>query len=660
MSIVLLDTCTINRIAAGEVIEYPANVIKELLENSIDAQSTVINIKIDNGGRNLISVSDNGVGIPKQDIEMAFLCHATSKLVGGDLINIRSLGFRGEGLTSIAAVSKVKLISKYVKSDVAWSIVIAGGEKVQDLSPDVLSCGTNVEVRDLFFATPTRLKFLRTEQAETQHIIEIINKLAIINYHIAFSLYINDKLIFKYLKQNEMVDRLSEIKFFGTEFKSNALKVSLEESAIKLNGYASLPTFNKSRPNGIYTFVNNRPINDYLLMNAVKYAYSDFIVKDRYPVVVLYFDVPFDQVDVNVHPNKLEVRFQNKKLVYNIVVKALRDALSKNVYITLQDGNLLTYDVNDPFIYDNIEKICDEKKLQKLSLNSHVSQVEPGKSQGHCDVQLSSNSNLQSYELSDNTNNTSEIDSYALRNDDSIDVGKRENFSDTIRQSLCDTDLTGNVIKQSTFLYNKKRLTLQDDIIQDYPLGYAICQLYNKYIISSTKKYVIIVDQHAAHERLTYEYMKKVMNKDGIKRQLLIMPEIVELNNEYELELLLEHEEQLLQLGLLFKSIGSLAIVVREVPAIFGSFNIKALMIKIIDNIIEFGNTLFMDKKIKDICATIACYSSIRSGRKLHIEEMNSILRQMECTAYSGQCNHGRPTYIKLSLAMIDKLFERT
>ena len=330
--IVVLDPKTVNKIAAGEVIDCPASVVKELVENSIDAGATAIGVQIDKGGRNLISVIDDGCGIPKDEMEKAFVCHATSKLLNDDLDNIRYMGFRGEGLTSIAAVARIKMISRYKNCSRAWSIVFEGGEKIGDLSPEALPCGTSVEVRDLFFATPTRLKFLRTEKAETQSIVDLMYKLAIANFDVAFSLTIADKQVFRYPVRESLMCRLREMRPFGGAFQEQSLEVCFSSDSVDIAGCIGVPTFNRSRPDMIYTFVNGRPIHSPMLMGAIKYAYSELIPKNRYPVIVLFLDTLPEDVDVNVHPSKLEVRFRNRKQVYNATVEALSAALSSNVY----------------------------------------------------------------------------------------------------------------------------------------------------------------------------------------------------------------------------------------------------------------------------------------------------------------------------------------
>ncbi|QGR02296.1 DNA mismatch repair endonuclease MutL [Ehrlichia ruminantium] len=685
MSIILLDPRTINRIAAGEVIECPASVVKELVENSIDAKATTISVTIERGGRNLILVSDDGVGIRKEDMEIAFVRHATSKLPDGDLTRVKSLGFRGEGLTSIAAVGKVKMISRSHDSDTAWSIIIEGGEKVQELIPNALSCGTYIEVRDLFFATPNRLKFLKTEKAEVQSIIDMVNKLAMVNHSIIFSLYVDGKQILKYLKQQSEIDRLAEIKILGMEFYKNSLPVHLVENMITLTGYIGLPTLSRGKSSLIYTFVNGRPIYDNMLIGAVRYAYSDFIEKDKYPIVVLYINMPCDQVDTNVHPNKSEVRFQDKRLIYKVVVNAIKNALAIKISHKLRSISNLG---NDPFIRDNITKVKNSTNVvDKYSLGEQCSESNLKRYSSIDDFETS-NSDVQSFtidnlsvknnEILNNTFNVSvnnNFEEFFVLEDKSKSGNSHVDVSCIVkedRKDLHPSDYEKQglycVVKDHDMIpitYNKSENTIatsnqqENSLIDCDPLGYAVCQIHSRYIISQIRDGIIIVDQHAAHERLVYEYMKQVMEKEGVKRQILLIPEVVEMNNSCDLEVLMEYKAKLLKLGLLIESLGNLSVIVREVPAIFGSFDVKALICCILDSIVEVGDTLFLDDKIKDICATIACYSSIRSGRKLKIEEMNALLRNMENTSHSGQCNHGRPTYIKLSLLEIDKLFLR-
>ncbi|EOA62379.1 DNA mismatch repair endonuclease MutL [Anaplasma phagocytophilum] len=634
MPIVVLSAQTINKIAAGEVIDCPASVVKELVENSIDAGAKAINVHVDKGGRNLISVSDDGCGIACEEMEKAFIGHATSKLIDGDLANVKTMGFRGEGLTAVASVARVKMVSKHVDAERAWSITFEGGEKTRDLTPGVLSCGTHVEVRDLFFATPTRLKFLRTEKAEMQNIVDLLNRLAMINYTIAFSLTIVERQIFKYSAQGSLIERLKEMRAFGEVFCEQSLEINHSIDHVRVYGHIGLPTFNKSKPGMVHTFVNGRPIYSTLLLGAVKSAYHGLIPKDRHPVVVLALDVMPAYVDVNVHPSKMEVRFQDKRLVYKAVLDALGEALSSNVYARFSPA-AATSEGHDHFAMDSIEKTYGKFFSG--------------------DTEAASTMQLQPEALNHNIP--------LLFGSSHVDDSKRTHDTGFCADHTHHHDTKGSVhtksfsARSSSFAESKME---QGCMLEEPPLGYAVCQLFERYIISRAGDYVIIVDQHAAHERLVCEYIKKVTEQEGIKRQVLLMPEFIELGNEYELELLTEYREKLRDLGLIVEPMGDLTVVVREVPAIFGVVDAKALISKILESIMAKGDELFVKGKLSHICGTVACYSSIRSGRIMKLEEMNSLLRHMESTPHSGQCNHGRPTYVKLKLSEIDKLFERT
>ena len=631
--IVILNAQTINKIAAGEVIECPASVVKELVENSIDAGAKTINIQVDKGGRNFISVSDDGCGIPRDEIEKAFTSHATSKLIDGDISSVKTMGFRGEGLTSIAAVSRVKMTSKHGDSEKAWSVIFEGGERTKDLAPAVLSKGTSVEVRDLFFATPTRLKFLRTEKAEMQNIVDLLNKLAIINYSIAFSFTMVERQVFKYIARENLTDRLREMKYFGEGFFEQSLDVGHISEYMRVFGRIGLPTFNKSKPGMTHFFVNNRPVYSPLLLSAVRAAYSGMIPRDRHPVVVLGLEIMPHNVDVNVHPSKHEVRFQDKRLVYKTVLDALKNSISQNVYANFLHTGETPIGL-DHFAIDNVEKTCGKRDLE-METDTVVSILEQSTDlpcEDHY-AHIPTTMGGQHTATHSCTNNSHYLE----------DVAQQRN------KVAIHEKHTPEKSTEKTYA-----------LIEDYPLGSAVCQLFERYIISRAKNYVIIVDQHAAHERLVCEYIKNVTEQEGIKRQVLLMPELVELGNDYEFELLNEYKEKLLTLGLVVEPIGDMTVVVREVPAIFGIVDVKALIAKIVEGLVSRGEELFMKSKLSHICGTMACYGSIRSGRTLRLEEMNSILRQMEVTPHSGQCNHGRPTYVKLSLSDIDKLFERT
>ncbi|WP_339045313.1 DNA mismatch repair endonuclease MutL [Candidatus Mesenet endosymbiont of Agriotes lineatus] len=617
MAIILLDAKTVSRIAAGEVIERPASVVKELVENAIDAGSLEIEVKIESGGRNLITVLDNGTGIEKEDIELAFKRHATSKLKNDDdLIEIKHLGFRGEALPSIAAVSRIKLSSRAKGMDSAWSIAYAGGEKVMDLTPASALGGTEIEVRDLFFATPNRLKFLKTERAETQAIVDIINNLAMINSSIGFTLSSNNKRLLKYNKQESLLLRLCEIE---KEFAENSLKVREEEDGTGVTGYICKPTVNRGNSTMIYTFVNNRPIKDNMLIGAIRYAYNDFIPSGRYPIVVLHLEVPYDQVDVNVHPNKLEVRFRDKKLIYEVITRGLIKALSTR----LSDKKDIPLSPFEKFIADD-----------KISENSKVSKDNRRNQEFYSKRPSPLESSLMNKFLSPDLE--TKRDSFSVDKPHSLDLQKELKPS------------------QKTDILTKEQI----NIVEEYPLGLARCQVYNTYIIAQSKDKLIIVDQHAAHERLVYEYLKGIIKKSGIKRQKLLIPETVVISS-YAGELIAKYKDKLGEMGLGLEIASDTLVTVKETPAIFGAINVKETVLDLADNLIAMEDTLPIEDKMKKICATISCHGSIRAGRAMKLEEMNAMLRQMEETAFSGQCNHGRPTYIEMKLSDIEKLFER-
>ncbi|WP_143688757.1 DNA mismatch repair endonuclease MutL [Wolbachia endosymbiont of Laodelphax striatellus] len=595
MAIILLDTKTINRIAAGEVIERPASVVKELVENVIDAGSSEIEIKIESGGRNLITVTDDGNGIEKDDLELAFMRHATSKLSDSELIEIKHLGFRGEALPSIAAVSRMKLSSKASGAKEAWSIRYEGGEKIREITPCSLLQGTYIEVRDLFFATPNRLKFLKTERAETQSIVDIVNNLAMINYSIGFTLTSGNKKLLKYVKQTSLFNRLCEIE---EEFQSNSLEVKEEEEGIKLKGHICKPNVNRGNSTQIYTFVNGRPIKDNLLVGAIRYAYHDFIPNNRYPFAVLHLEVPYDQVDVNVHPNKSEVRFQNKRLIYEIVRRGIIKTLSTR-FAAGDQGIEEELIFNDSKSQEQVDS--QEKKDQKEFYEKRPSLLENR-------------------------------------------LMKEFSAPDERRQSLPEMFKYGeSPAQKGTMVLERKQI----DLVEDHPLGYARCQVHNTYIIAEAGDRLIIVDQHAAYERLIYECLT------SIKRQKLLLPEIVEIKNQAGMEMVETYKDKLFEMGFGIEIESEDKVRVKEIPAILGTIDIKEMLIDIVDKLMEMKDTVPIEDKVNKISATIACHGA---GRKMKLEEMNEILRQIEKTPYS---DHGKLTYIEMKLSDIEKLFER-
>lgn len=582
MTIRLLPKNLINQIAAGEVVERPASVVKELVENAIDAGATNIQISIREGGRSYIAIRDNGHGIAKDDLSLALERHATSKLLDDDLFNIGTLGFRGEALPSIASVSRLSLTSRPKGADSAWSITVEGGEKGL-LKPQAYPEGTEVEVKDLFFATPARLKFMRSITTETNHIIDVVQRLALAHPNIAFELKNDQKTILSFHKDDNALQRCDAV--MGKDFTPNAMRINLTRDHVTLNGYASVPTFNRGLSDLQFLYVNNRPVKDKVLNSSIRVAYQDFLARDRHPLVVLFLTVPTNEVDVNVHPAKTEIRFREPNLIRSSIIGALKHTLHETGHrtsSTLVDTALRAFQPSVPY-----------GKSHQSSLTFPLREAE------HLPYDAGS-------------------------------YGKvLEKFSD-----------------QSS------------DNSQTHPLGSARAQILKTYILSESEDGFIIVDQHAAHERLVYEKMKIDFANNAIKRQCLLVPEIVELAN-HEKERLLSHQNELQHFGLYIEPFGGNAILIREVPSLLGDFDIKGLIRDLVDELKLHGQALSLKEKMQEILGTFACHSSIRAGRQLNIVEMNALLRQMENTPHSGQCNHGRPTYVKLLKSDIEKLFGR-
>ena len=599
----------INRIAAGEVIERPASAVKELVENSIDAGATKIEIIMRDGGRTFISVTDNGCGMSKQDLVLAVERHATSKLPTDNLDNISTLGFRGEALPSIGAVSKLTIKTRSKNMDTAWRIDVAGGD-VEAAAPSSLKQGTQVEIRDLFYATPARLKFLKTDRTETGRTTDMIRRIAMVNPNISFTL--NDgtrtNIRFNGAQGNLPNIRLSRIgEVIGRDFEDNSLLVEAEREGFMLTGYAGLPTLNRRTSSHQFLFVNGRPVHDKLLYGAVRGAYSDFLAYDRHPFVVLFLDAPKSSLDVNVHPAKTEVRFQEPGLVRGLIIGALKKTLAEAGY-------------RSSSTVSNAALGILNKSISTVALTGGGD-----RSQSHKITNLAQNRHFSSTAARDENNN---------------------GYLDLNSAPMARTD---DPTHQLSDALNE---------MASFPLGAAQAQLHKNYIVAQTNEGLVIVDQHAAHERLVYEKMKTHLKNGEIKRQLLLIPEVVDLEDT-KLQRILEHKDGFARLGLILEEFGEGAILVREVPSILGDINVKNLVIDIADELEELGSSTALEDKLGHICGTIACHSSVRSGRRLKIEEMNALLREMEETPHSGQCNHGRPTYVELKLSDIEKLFGR-
>jgi DNA mismatch repair protein MutL len=612
MTIRRLSEGTVNRIAAGEVVERPASAVKELVENSIDAGASQVDITIQEGGRALITVADDGSGMSKEELELAVERHATSKLPIGengqdDLLNISSFGFRGEALPSIGAVSRLSIASRQMDGE-PWGIKIEGGKK-NVAEPTSSPKGTRIEVRDLFYATPARLKFLKSERAETSAVVDQVKRLAMSNPAAGFTLRSAARMLLNLEKESgDLFDarlkRLAAI--MGRDFGENAMKIEAEREAVRLTGYAGVPTFNRGNAQAQYLFVNNRPVRDKLLTGAVRGAYSDFLARNRHAVVALFVEIDPHYVDVNVHPAKTEVRFRDAALIRGLIVGALRHALA-------EAGHRASTSVAD------------------AALGAFTPGQPPRAGQN------------QSY--------------FASRH------GSARGFSGALAEAaqefyapLGQDNIPGlsDVSGQTEY----RAEPMEDIPLQEYPLGVARGQVHETYIVAQTSDGIVLVDQHAAHERLVYERMKKALSDKGVARQVLLIPEVIELEED-ACTRLIARAEQFAELGLVLEAFGPGALVVREAPALLGDSDITGLVRDLADDLAEYDDGLSLKEKLDEVCSTMACHGSVRAGRRLNAEEMNALLREMERTPHSGQCNHGRPTYVELKLADIERLFGR-
>lgn len=595
-SIQKLSSHLINQIAAGEVVERPASVVKELVENALDAHATSIEVRLVDGGKTYLSVTDNGQGMGPEDLPLAIERHATSKLSHGNLFNIQSLGFRGEALPSIGAVSRLSITSKTADEGTGWTLSVEGGV-MSPPQPCPAQQGTKIEVRDLFFAIPARLKFLKTTRTEVQHIQDVVNRLALSSPHVTFRLISETKEILLHKAQADVLNRVHDV--LGYDFKENALAVDHSRDGYTLKGYIGLPTLNRSTSSLQYLFVNQRSVKDKLLYGTIRAAYQDFIAHDRHPLLCLYITVPQRLLDVNAHPAKTEVRFQDTQFVRSLIVGTLKQTLSQMGHQSASSGT------------------AEALSSFKVQSNPRPPSSNPGRIQ----PQLSS---LSSF------------------------LTPHKKFASAPAMALQTSFQVQECIAK----------TIEPESSKHFPLGAATAQLHENYIVSQTDDGLIIVDQHAAHERIVYEKMKASFHNTHIKRQVLLIPEIITLPED-EREALLTHNNTLSACGIVLEEFGADTVVVREIPAILGQADVKAL-IKDTAEMLADGNThVKLQEKIHEILSTMACHGSVRSGRRLSLSEMNDLLRQIEQTPYSGQCNHGRPTYVELKLHDIEKLFGR-
>lgn len=601
MPIRRLPEVVVNRIAAGEVIERPAAAVKELVENAIDAGAKRIEVTLAESGRSLIAVLDDGGGMSRDELGLCIERHATSKLPDDDLLRIATLGFRGEALPSIGAVSRLTITSRRSEASEAWSIAVEGG-RVRAPAPAAHPPGTRVEVRDLFFATPARLKFLKGDRSELQQALDAVQRLAMAHPAIAFHVTADGRAALRLAAaQGDLfearLERVSAV--IGRDFFDNALAIDATRlidgmGTVRLSGHAGLPTYHRATAQYQYLFVNGRPVRDKLLAGAVRGAYADFLARDRHPVVALFLDVPPEAVDVNVHPAKAEVRFRDAASIRGLIVGSLRHALAEaghRASTTVAIGALGGLRPHD-----------GPRPSFPSWQPSHVSR------------------------------------------------GLAESAA-AYQAPL------GDLATLSAAVAELEPLPPHAEA-RSYPLGVARAQLHETYIVAQTADGIVIVDQHAAHERLVYEQMKDALAAGGIRRQVLLIPEVVELD-EAAVARLAPRLPEFAELGLIVEPFGPGAVVVREVPALLGETDARGLIQDLADELAELGSALSLKEKLGEVCGTMACHGSVRAGRRLSADEMNALLRRMEATPHSGQCNHGRPTYVELKLADIEKLFGR-
>ena len=592
-----LDEAAANRIAAGEVVERPASAVKELVENALDAGARRIEVTIADGGRSLIRVTDDGCGMTAEDLPLALSRHATSKIDGTDLLDIRSFGFRGEALPSLAAVGRLTVTSRAAGHDGARLAVTAG--QPDPVRPAALNGGTVVELRDLFFATPARLKFLRSDRAEAMAAADVLRRLAMAEPFVTFILRDatggEDRVLFRAdAEQGDLFDarlrRLATV--MGRDFADNAVAVDAERDGIRLTGHAGLPTYSRGAAVAQHLFVNGRPVRDKLLIGALRAGYGDLIPRDRHPAAALFVTCPPQEVDVNVHPAKTEVRFRDQGIVRGLIVTALRHALAMEGHLTATTIGQATLGAMRP----------GEGAPPRL------------------------------WQMPDRP-------------------------SWPARQAAFAAQAPGLGDMPATFA-PAARIADPAPGGDDLPLGAARAQVHGTYIIAQTADGIVIVDQHAAHERLVYERLKRQAAETGVPAQALLIPEIVELGPDGARRIL-DHAEALARLGLAVEPFGPGAVAVRETPAALGEVDCASLLRDIVDELEDATDSRALGQRVDAILSRMACHGSVRAGRQMRAEEMNALLREMEATPHSGQCNHGRPTWVALQLSDIERLFGR-
>jgi DNA mismatch repair protein MutL len=595
----------VNRIAAGEVVERPASAVKELMENALDAGARRIEIQAEDGGLARILVADDGSGLSPDELSLAVERHATSKLAPGedgeyDLLRIRTLGFRGEALPSIGSVARLAIASRARGAADAWRIEVDAGVTAGPAPsgfPD--PHGARVEVRDLFYATPARLKFMKSSRAEAMAIVEAVRRQALADEAAAFVLEIDGRRVLRLAAEapgpEGRLARLAAV--LGREFADNALAIDQTRDAVRLTGYAALPTYSRGGASHQYLFVNGRAVRDRLLQGALRAAYADVLARDRHPAAALYVELDPALVDVNVHPAKTEVRFRDPALVRGLIVGALRHALAAAGH---RASTTVAADTLGAFRAQPSAAGFSAWREGGWTPSAPTAPSLPG---------------------------------------------------------LSGVSARSEPWAPAPSVVGPARARVETDPV-DHPLGAARAQVHGTYIVAQTRDGVVIVDQHAAHERLVYERMKAQLAAGGVARQALLLPEVVELDPA-EAERVCARSVELAELGLLVEPFGPGAVLVRETPALLGETDAAGLVRDIADDLAEDGAPLSLGERLAEVCSTMACHGSVRAGRRLTAPEMDALLREMEATPRSGQCNHGRPTYVELKLADIEKLFGR-
>jgi DNA mismatch repair protein MutL len=597
-----LSESIVNRIAAGEVVERPASAVKELVENALDAGARRIDVLTDGGGRRLIRVTDDGEGMTRADLALAIERHATSKLAGDDLMSIATLGFRGEALPSIGAVARLTITTRHKSEPHAWAIEL-DAETKSDVKPAALGQGTSVEVCDLFYATPARLKFLKTDRSEAEAVREVVRRLAMSRPDVAFTLAGEERAPVTWSATDDRLARLGDI--LGVDFRANAVTLEAEREGVRVEGYAGLPTLSRANTLGQYLFVNGRPVRDKLLIGAVRAAYVDYLPRDRHPLLALYVTLEPREVDVNVHPAKTEVRFRDAGLVRGLIVSGLKTALARDAQKAATTGGSAT--------------IAAFRPLGTPRRGTYDWARSPARPSAVPDAYPNMRGNAA--------------------------LGFAEAAQEVFNTGSPSADWRAEAEAPAPELL-------------DHTLGAARAQIHETYIVAQTRDGLVIVDQHAAHERIVYERMKAALEKSGVARQILLIPEIVELD-EADAMRLAARAEELARFGLVIERFGPGAIAVRETPSMLGETDVRRLLRDLAEHMAEWDDSLPLERKLMHVAATMACYSSVRAGRRLKPEEMNALLRKMEAVPNSGQCNHGRPTYVELKLGDIERLFGR-